>query len=195
MLPVKHKQTAALGMYCIIAISVIAIFASFGLSRRQRGRIAASREEITLLRQRLLSARITNSRLDAVKKLLSENLAISQIDSRARGASMPFLRALTRVLDELAITLVSLEPGDPVRETRFVKTPYTISIRCTYEQLCHLVNKMEKSPRLIAVKGIAVDNSIESYLNRTMRGIADIELGIETLTLVRNGAHRGYADE
>ena len=58
-------------------------------------------QEETELNENLISAQILASKLDRVYTLFQENLALSQQDSLAEDASLPFLNSLTDILEEL----------------------------------------------------------------------------------------------
>ena len=64
------------------------------------------------LNENLISAQILASQLDRVYTLFQENLALSQADSLADDASLPFLNGLTDILSSLEIELLSIKPRD-----------------------------------------------------------------------------------
>jgi Tfp pilus assembly protein PilO len=157
-------------------------------AKSARSDVTALHHRLERLQERLISAQITTSRLDQVQSLIEENLAYSAADSLTRGASMPFLKALTLVLDDLGITLTSLQPLAPDGTGRFVETPYRVEMHCSYHQLCELVNKMEKSPRLISITSFTLANDLENYFNdtRTSGDRCAVVMELTTLTLVRD---------
>lgn len=175
----------ALGVAAVAAIATMVLLVS---AKSARGDVSSLHRRIERLQERLISAQITTSRLDQVQNLIDENLAYSAGDSLTRGASMPFLKALTLVLDELGITLTSLQPLAPDNTGRFVETPYRVEMRCSYRQLCNLVNKMEKSPRLISITSFTLTNDLEDYFNdlRTSAERCAVVMELTTLTLVRD---------
>ena len=69
-------------------------------------------QEETELNENLISAQILASKLDRVYTLFQENLALSQQDSLAEDASLPFLNSLTDILDDLNIQLLGIKPKD-----------------------------------------------------------------------------------
>ena len=69
-------------------------------------------QEETELNENLISAQILASKLDRVYTLFQENLALSQQDSLAEDASLPFLNSLTDILDDLDIQLLGIKPKD-----------------------------------------------------------------------------------
>lgn len=151
-------------------------------------RIKLLHREIKTLQERLISAQITSRELDQVQSLIQKNLAYSAKDTLAQGGSLHFLMDLHRVLDNLRITVVALEPR-PVRKAgRFIETPYDLEIICDYRQFADLADKMEKSPRLISISDFEMDNSLENYFAEGApagSGRCRIRMQISTLTLVR----------
>ncbi len=166
--------------------TALMLLCAYGAKSESR-QIRAKHREIEKLQKTLISAEITSSQLDQVKKLIVENVALTEDDSLAQGASLQFLKALTLVLDELKIKLVSLEPQRPDYSGYFVETPYKMTIEATYEQFCQLSNKMEKSSRLISLKEFQLENYLEEYFNRGSRksDAATMTLNLTTLTLIQ----------
>jgi Tfp pilus assembly protein PilO len=143
--------------------------------------------EIKTLQEKLISSQITARDLKNVQTLIQKNIALSAQDTLAKGASLPFLTDLTRVMDLLRINLVSLEPMAAFEEDGAVLTPYRMEIVCNYNQLAQLVNKMEKSPRFISVKALKVDNYFSEYFSEEKVSVdqTTVTLEIQTLTLVK----------
>ena len=76
-------------------------------------------QEETELNENLISAQILAVNLIGFT-LFSENLALSQQDSLAEDASLPFLNSLTDILDDLNIQLLGIKPKD--RESKGIIT-------------------------------------------------------------------------
>ena len=76
-------------------------------------------EEQTELNENLISAQILASELDRVFTLFQENLALSQADSLADDANLPFLDNLTDMLDDLDIKLLGIKPKSRVDKKTF----------------------------------------------------------------------------
>lgn len=178
------------GLGSSILMALVLAAQVFLIARPKPQRIKALHKEIKGLQERLISAQITSRNLDQVQKLIHRNLAISDQDDMAQGASLNFLMDLHKVLDNLRITVVNLEPK-PVRTLgRFVETPYDVEILCDYRRLSELTAKMEKSPRLISITRFEVDNSMEDFITRNdeaaaERGQCRVRMQITTLTWVR----------
>jgi Tfp pilus assembly protein PilO len=177
------------GLGASVLMALILAVQVFAIAPPKPKRIRALNKEIKALEERLISAQITSRNLDQVQKLIHRNLAISDQDDMAQCASLNFLMDLHRVLDNLRITVVSLEPK-PVRSVgRFVETPYDLEILCDYKRLCELAAKMEKSPRLISITRFDVDNAMEDFVSRNEdgsgQGLCRVRMQITTLTWVR----------
>ena len=81
--------------------------------------------------------------------LFQENLALSQQDSLAEDASLPFLNSLTDILEDLDIQLLGIKPKDRESKGEYYKSPYAITIECSYEEFGKFLAEIERSPRLI----------------------------------------------
>lgn len=176
---------ASLGLSVVLGLALV-LTLTFGLS----GRPAAIRRlhgDIGRLQEKLISAQITSQRLVHVQRLVGSNLALSARDTLAQGASLSFLKDLTAVLDKLKITLVSLEPEKVSTKAKHLETPYKMELLCNYNQFVQLVNKMEKSPRLISIKSFDVKNDVNNYFSDHKEALdqCPITLSITTLTLVK----------
>ena len=111
--------------------------------------IAALESEQSELNENLISAQILASQLDRVFTLFQENLALSQMDSLAEDASLPFLKNLTDMMDDLNIELLNIKPKERVRIAGYFKSPYILTIQCTFEEFGKFLSEIERSPRLI----------------------------------------------
>ena len=146
-------------------------------------------QEETELNENLISAQILASKLDRVYTLFQENLALSQQDSLAEDASLPFLNSLTDILEELNIQLLGIKPKDRESKGSYYKSPYVITIECSYEEFGKFLAEIERSPRLIALNEYEVKNGVE----RVKTNISEddlleqvFELNLATITLVKS---------
>ena len=97
-------------------------------------RVTVLEEEQTELNENLISAQILASELDRVFTLFQENLALSQADSLADDANLPFLDNLTDMLADLDIKLMGIKPKPRIDKITYFKAPYIITLECTFEQ-------------------------------------------------------------
>ena len=146
-------------------------------------------QEETELNENLISAQILASKLDRVYTLFQENLALSQQDSLAEDASLPFLNSLTDILDNLNIQLLGIKPKDRESRGEYYKSPYVITIECTYEEFGKFLAEIERSPRLITLNEYEVKNGVE----RVKTNVSEddlltqvFELNLATITLVKS---------
>ena len=146
-------------------------------------------DEQTELNENLISAQILDRQLDSVYTLFQENLALSQQDSLAQDASLPFLNSLTDMLDDLDIQLLGIKPKDRESKDDYYKSPYVITIECTYEEFGKFLAEMERSPRLITVNEYEVKNGVERIKTNVreedlMNQVFEVNLA--TITLVKS---------
>ena len=145
-------------------------------------------QEETELNENLISAQILASKLDRVYTLFQENLALSQQDSLAEDASLPFLNSLTDILDDLNIQLMGIKPKDRESKGEYYKSPYVITIECSYEQFGKFLAEIERSPRLITLNEYEVKNGVERVkTNISEEDLIEqvFELNLATITLVK----------
>jgi len=182
---IKKHTTVIYGSLVLIGICIVLTIILLFSAYAKRSQVRRLHSKIGELQEQLVSAQITTNRLPRVQQLIAENLVYSSADTLAQGASLPFLGALTDVLDVLKISLVSLEPQPPVTMDNAIETPYQMTISCSFKQFCQLVNRMEKSSRLIAVKEFDIENTIDDYFDEENEKRCLITILISTLTLVR----------
>ena len=146
-------------------------------------------DEQTELNENLISAQILASKLDRVYTLFQENLALTQQDSLAEDASLPFLNSLTDMLDDLNIQLLGIKPKDRESKGDYYKSPYVIAIQCTYEEFGKILAEMERSPRLITLDEYEVKNGVARIkTNVREEDLMEqvFELNLATITLVKS---------
>ena len=146
-------------------------------------------EEQEELNENLISAQILASQLDRVFTLFQENLALSKADSLADDASLPFLNNLTDILDDLDIKLLGIKPKPRVDKITYFKSPYLITLECTFEQFGMFLSEIERSPRLITVDEFEVKNGIERIKTNTEEEKLleqEFVVNLSTITLVKS---------
>ena len=147
-------------------------------------------QEDTELNENLISAQILASKLDSVYTRFQENLALSQQDSLAEDASLPFLNSLTDILEDLDIQLLGIKPKDSESKGEYYKSPYAITIECSYEEFGKFLAEIERSPRLITLNEYEVKNGVERVKpNGSEEDLIEqvFELNLATITLVKSG--------
>ena len=140
------------------------------------------------LNENLISAQILASKLDRVYTLFQENLALSLKDSLAEDASMPFLRDLTDKLEGLNIEVMSIKPRKRIKENGYYRSPYELTVKCSFDQFGEFLTELERSPRLVNIDDFIVKNGIERVKSKMKEeDLVDqvFELGLSTITLVK----------
>jgi len=140
--------------------------------------------------EKLISAQIIHQQLDLVANLIEKNLAISKSDSLAEDASLPFMEYITGIMRDLEIRLMKLEPGKKSARLDYVRTPYTLTLECSYEDLGKFINQLEKSERLITVEQFEIDNAVRKSGAQAEKASGDLSskvivLRVSTLTLIK----------
>jgi Tfp pilus assembly protein PilO len=145
--------------------------------------------KVRLENEKLISAEILAQEMKLVAELIERNLATSAQDSLAEDASMPFLNYVTGVLQKLEIKMISLQPKKRRTLVDHIKTPYAMTIECSYDDFGKLVTELEKSERLITVESFLCDNGFRKAvtLGNEVRPPEDrtFEMEISTLTLIK----------
>ena len=156
---------------------------------QQPRKINRLKSEIRVLNEKLISAQILARELDLVAKLIDNNLALSAKDSLAEDASIPFLNDITRIMNDLDIKLLKLNPVSKINMKEYIKSPYNMTVECTYEELGKFINRLEKSDRLVTIEGFEVDNAIRKIRDIKEKnlkpGAHEMVISISTLTLIK----------
>jgi len=151
--------------------------------------ISVLEDEQAELNENLISAQILASQLDRVFTLFQENLPLSQMDSLAEDASLPFLKNLTDMMDELDIELLNIKPKERVRVGEYFKSPYNLTLKCTYEEFGKFLSEIERSPRLISIDEYEVKNGIERIRSNASENdlmYQEFVVNLATITLVKS---------
>jgi Tfp pilus assembly protein PilO len=183
LLGYRFALGAALGSAGLFLLALLFLVGNKPQKIKQRHR------DIEALQERLISAQITSRGLSEVRGLIERNLAYSAQDTLAQGASLAFLYDLHKVLDNLGVAVLGIEPQAPEPKGRFIETPYVLEVECTFRQLTDLVDKMEKSPRFITLSAIELNNRLEDYFGERgsdhTPGAFRVKMTLSTLTLVK----------
>ena len=151
--------------------------------------ISVLEDEQAELNENLISAQILASQLDRVFTLFQENLALSQMDSLAEDASLPFLKNLTDMMEELDIELLNIKPKERIRVGEYFKSPYNLTLKCTYEEFGKFLSEIERSPRLISIDEYEVKNGIERIRSNASENdlmYQEFVVNLATITLVKS---------
>ena len=138
--------------------------------------------------EKLISAQILASELVRVENLIENNLASNKADDLVREASVDFINEMITVLTELNCEITGMKTYEKDRASNYVRTPYEVSFRGTYNKFGKFINRMEQSDRLVMMELFKIDNDL-TKLNfaRTLDDLKshDFMVKLSTLTLVR----------
>ena len=144
-------------------------------------------EEQKIVNEKFITAQILSEELDNVYSVFEQNLASNKNDPKNKESNMLFLKDLTDILEKLEIKLIQIEPGGKKRKGLLTLIPYTMELKCNYEEIGKLVTELEASNRLITVEEIIIKNGIEKIKknNNNQDAINDVKtiLSINTVTL------------
>ena len=144
-------------------------------------------EEQKIVNEKYITAQILSEELDNVYSVFEQNLASNKNDPKNKESNMLFLKDLTDILEKLEIKLIQIEPGGKKRKGLLTLIPYTMELKCNYEEIGKLVTELEASNRLITVDEIIIKNGIEKIKKNSNNqdAINDVKtiLSINTVTL------------
>tara|TARA_B100000029_G_scaffold20952_2_gene21221 strand:+ start:5721 stop:6278 length:558 start_codon:yes stop_codon:yes gene_type:complete len=142
--------------------------------------------EQNIVNEKYITAQILSQSLDMVYKLFEENLAIEISDERNESASLPFIKSLTDILNNLEIKILGLKPKPIEKDGIYTIIPYEIEIKCNYETFGKLINELEKNDRLIIIDEFKLNNGLERISSSSTPdelSNQNIEMLISTITL------------
>ena len=144
-------------------------------------------EEQKIVNEKFITAQILSEELDNVYSVFEQNLASNKNDPKNKESNMLFLKDLTDILEKLEIKLIQIEPGGKKTKGLLTLIPYTMELKCNYEEIGKLVTELEASNRLITVDEIIIKNGIEKIKKNSNNqdAINDVKtiLSINTVTL------------
>lgn len=144
-------------------------------------------EEQKIVNEKFITAQILSEELDNVYNVFEQNLASNKNDPKNKESNMLFLKDLTDILEKLEIKLIQIEPGGKKKKGLLTLIPYTMELKCNYEEIGKLVTELEASNRLITVDEIIIKNGIEKIKKNSNNqdAINDVKtiLAINTVTL------------
>ena len=150
-------------------------------------KIISLEEEQKLANEKFITAQILSEKLNNVYNLFEINLASKKNDPKNKEANMLFLKELTDILEKLEIKLLQIEPGGKKKKGLLTYIPYSMEIKCNYEELGKFITELEGNNRLITVDEIIIKNGIEK-IKTNIRDISEINdlitfVSVSTVTL------------
>ena len=93
----------------------------------------------------------------------------------------------TQCLEKLDIKLLQIEPGSKNKKGSTTYIPYSMEIKCDYEQFGKFITQLEGNNRIISVEEIQIRNGVEKIRGAVddLSEVNDIitNLSINTITL------------
>jgi type IV pilus assembly protein PilO len=121
--------------------------------------IAAERQSVQMLNQKLVAAK---SRASQLSKVQAE-MATLQIDVAELEKLLPksrelpsLLRVFTHRAEANGLTLTSFRPSRPVAKGLYDEVPYDIAVTSSLNGIGHFLTAMGKGERLFAARNLAV---------------------------------------
>ena len=144
-------------------------------------------DEQKIVNEKFITAQILSEKLNNVYNVFEQNLANDNNDPKNKEANTDFADALTDVLEKLNIKLLQFEPGGKKKIGLLTYIPYTMELKCSYEEIGKLITELEASNRLITIEDLVIKNGIEK-IKRNSNNADDINdiralLSINTITL------------
>ncbi len=172
----------------VFALSMTYLLGSVVIAKPQR--IAELDAQLKFEQEKLISAQILASELTSVSNLIEENLAGSTRDGLTEEASLAFLNSIIARLNTLGCEITDMKTyARDKAVTDYIRTPYQVSFRGTFDKFGRFLNEMEKDSRLVTVEFLKIDNDL-TQLNfaRTFDDLKTHEFIVKmsTLTLIRS---------
>jgi len=184
----------------LLLIFILAFWAYYKkVIEPQPATIVMLQDKLAEKKRQLLSAQVISKNLQSVNDLIQFNLVEDLSDSLAQSASIPFLKYLTGLMDDLDIILISMKPLNIIQQDQFSETnlisqeyieiPYSMDILASYKQFGKFLEEIEKNPRLIKVTRIQLENPPDvSVYAGEISGKPDqhkVNIEIQTLTILK----------
>jgi len=180
------NKNSILVLFAILFIFVNSMLYSY-LYDKKYDLILDLEQKQKIANEKFITAQILSEKLNSVYQLFESNLAADNNDKKNKEANMIFLKDLTDVLEKLNIKLLQIEPGSKNRKGSTTYIPYSMEIKCDYEQFGKFITELEGNNRLISVEEINIRNGVEK-IRGTVDDISEVNdiitnLSINTITL------------
>ena len=180
------NKNSVLVLFAILFIFVNSMLYSY-LYNKKYDLILDLEQKQKIANEKFITAQILSEKLNSVYQLFESNLATDNNDKKNKEANMIFLKDLTDVLEKLDIKLLQIEPGSKNRKGSTTYIPYSMEIKCDYEQFGKFITELEGNNRLISVEEINIRNGVEK-IRGAVDDISEVNdiitnLSINTITL------------
>ena len=144
-------------------------------------------DEQKVANEKYITAQILSEKLNSVYNLFESNLANKSSDPKNKEANMLFLKDLTDIIEKLDMKLLLVEPGGRIKKGLLTYIPYSMEIKCSFEELGKLITELEASDRLITIEELNIRNGLER-INQNSKNADEVNnfkvyLSINTVTL------------
>ena len=180
------NRNSILVLFSILFIFLNSLLYSY-LYNKKYDLILDLQQEQKIANEKFITAQILSEKLNSVYQLFESNLATDNNDKKNKEANMTFLKDLTDVLEKLDIKLLQIEPGSKNRKGSTTYIPYSMQIKCDYEQFGKFIVELEGNNRMISVEEIQIRNGVEK-IRGTIDDVSQVSdiitnLSINTITL------------
>ena len=145
-------------------------------------------DEQKLANEKFITAQILSEKLNSVYNLFESNLASGKNDAKNKEANVKFLSKLYSLTDKLGVEISAIEPGGKKNKGYLTYIPYSLQIKCDFEELGKLVTELESNDRLIIVDDIIIKNGTDKIKKSNQNNIdaisnLNVYLTISTVTI------------
>ena len=170
---------------CLFLLINSIIYGSFDDKYNQ---IKDLEDEQKLANERFITAQILSEKLNSVYNLFESNLALGKNDAKNKEANVKFLSKLYSLTDKLGVEISAVEPGGKKNKGYLTYIPYSLQIKCDFEELGKLVTELESNDRLIIVDDIIIKNGTDKIKKSNQNNIdaisnLNVYLTISTVTI------------
>ncbi len=100
----------------------------------------------------ILRSRLTANQLQAIKEMVSHNMAQGEPDPAGQNYVSESLEKLTTLLKKQNIDLLSCDPRDVRQEKLYAVTPFEMELQGSYHQFGRLFEAIERSSDFIVIR-------------------------------------------
>ena len=145
-------------------------------------------DEQKIANEKFITAQILSEKLNSVYNLFESNLASGKNDVKNKEANVKFLSKLYTLTDKIGVEISAVEPGGKKNKGYLTYIPYSLQIKCDYEELGKLITALESNDRLITVDDIIIKNGTEKIKTSNQNNIdainnLNVYLSISTVTI------------
>ena len=170
---------------CVFLITNSIIYSSYDDKYDQ---IIDLEDEQKIANEKFITAQILSEKLNSVYNVFESNLASGNNDPKNKEANIDLLDKLYTLAEKYNVEILAFEPGGKKKKGKLTYIPYSLQIRCDFEELGKLITALEGNNRLITVDDIIIKNGTEKIKASNQNNIEAINelnvyLEISTVTI------------